>query len=59
MKGGSCLQYKHLKEEADCPGGAHLNFEVYGNLRSAVWKENLPVPDGLDGIVKCKVAFGE
>jgi len=53
------VQYKHHKEEADCPGGAHLNFEVYGNLRSSVWKENLPVPDGLDGIVKCRVAFGE
>lgn len=52
------LQYNYLKEEAAARGGAHLNFETYGKLNSWVWRENIPVPDGIPGIIKCDVAFG-
>ena len=56
-----CVQYKYLKEEADCPDGAHLNFETYGNLKSYIWRENRPTPPSADltSLVKCNVAFGE
>ena len=55
------MQYKYLKEEADCPDGAHLNFETYGNLKSYIWRENRPTPPSADmsSLVKCNVAFGE
>lgn len=51
------MQYKYHKEESQAPGGAHLNFETYGNLRSAVWRENVPFPE-VEGLIRCNVAFG-
>lgn len=51
------LQYKHMKDEEDCEDGAHLNFETYGNLKSAVWREN-PAPPSKPGLVQCDVAYG-
>ncbi|KAK9803549.1 hypothetical protein WJX73_007935 [Symbiochloris irregularis] len=49
--------YKHLKGEDECLHGAHLNFETYGNLKSAVWRENRPFPQD-SSVVICDVTYG-
>ena len=51
------LQWKHAKDEADVANGAHLNFQTYGNLSSATWRENGPFPPPRQGLSICDVAF--
>ena len=50
------VQWKHTKSEAEASNGANLNFQVYGNLSSNVWRENPPFPVREDVSI-CDVAF--
>lgn len=53
------VQYAHLKEEAECPTGAHLNFATYGNLKSSVWRENKPLPGNMPDLIESDITYGE
>ena len=54
------MQYKFTQGDGDCKGGCHLHFETLGNLSSAVWRQNAPLPaENNSEAVGCAVSYGE
>lgn len=52
------VQINIQRTEVECDTGAHLNFETYGNLKSAVWRQNPPFPKDA-GVLACDVSYGK